>query len=46
MIWNCEIAVFFLMKSATQHLWQHQLPKSKKEIGLRINLTFRKVIHQ
>ena len=30
-----------LMKGATQHHWLHQIPKTKKEIGKRINLTFR-----
>lgn len=30
-----------LMKGATQHHWLHQLPKTKKQIGKRINLTFR-----
>lgn len=32
-----------LMKGATQHHWQHQLPKSKRVMGPRINLTFREV---
>ena len=30
-----------LMKGATQHHWLHQIPKTKKKIGKRINLTFR-----
>lgn len=30
-----------LMKGKTQHFWQHQVPKTKKPIGERINLTFR-----
>ncbi|MDO6597590.1 alpha-ketoglutarate-dependent dioxygenase AlkB [Oceanihabitans sp. 2_MG-2023] len=30
-----------LMKGATQENWLHQVPKTKKEIGKRINLTFR-----
>ncbi len=30
-----------LMKGKTQHFWQHQIPKSKKINGPRINLTFR-----
>jgi len=33
-----------LMKGETQHFWQHQVPKTKKEVQPRINLTFR-VIH-
>ena len=32
---------FLLMKGATQHFWQHQIPKTTKEIEPRINLTFR-----
>lgn len=32
-----------LMKGATQHHWLHQIPKTKKKIGERINLTFRKI---
>jgi alkylated DNA repair dioxygenase AlkB len=30
-----------LMKGDTQHNWLHQLPKTTKNIGERINLTFR-----
>ncbi|MCK0131333.1 alpha-ketoglutarate-dependent dioxygenase AlkB [Flavobacteriaceae bacterium F08102] len=33
-----------LMRGTTQHYWQHQIPKTKKHMGARINLTFRKVI--
>ncbi len=32
-----------LMKGSTQHFWQHQLPKTAKNLGERINLTFRKI---
>lgn len=32
-----------LMKGKTQHHWLHQIPKSSKEIGPRINLTFRRI---
>ena len=34
---------FLLMKGATQHFWQHQIPKAAKVTEPRINLTFRKV---
>ncbi len=34
---------FLLMAGSTQHFWQHQLPKTAKPIGPRINLTFRKI---
>jgi alkylated DNA repair dioxygenase AlkB len=32
-----------LMKGSTQHFWQHQLPKTAKPVGSRINLTFRRL---
>ncbi|CDF78503.1 DNA N1-methyladenine dioxygenase [Formosa agariphila KMM 3901] len=32
-----------IMKGGTQDYWLHQLPKTKKKIGKRINLTFRTV---
>ncbi|MDX1427051.1 MAG: alpha-ketoglutarate-dependent dioxygenase AlkB, partial [Salegentibacter mishustinae] len=31
-----------IMKGSMQHFWKHQLPKTKKEVAPRINLTFRK----
>jgi len=33
-----------IMKGTTQKYWKHQLPKTKKIISPRINLTFRKII--
>ena len=30
-----------IMSGTTQHCWKHQIPKTKKEIQPRINLTFR-----
>lgn len=36
-----ENGSLLLMKGATQHFWLHQIPKTKKEVGQRINLTFR-----
>ncbi len=33
-----------LMQGETQHHWLHQIPKTKKPIGERINLTFRVII--
>jgi len=36
-----ENGSLLLMKGATQHFWKHQIPKTKKNIGPRINLTFR-----
>ncbi len=32
---------FLLMGGATQHYWQHQVPKTSQMIGERLNLTFR-----
>jgi alkylated DNA repair dioxygenase AlkB len=32
---------FLLMRGTTQHRWLHQIPKTKKPISERINLTFR-----
>jgi len=33
-----------LMQGATQHHWLHQIPKTAKPIGERINLTFRVIV--
>ena len=33
-----------IMKGETQHFWKHQLPKTRKKVAPRINLTFRKII--
>lgn len=32
-----------IMKGGMQHFWKHQLPKTRKEVLPRINLTFRKI---
>ena len=32
-----------LMKGATQHFWQHQIPKTISQIESRLNLTFRTI---
>jgi len=36
-----EHGSLLLMKGTTQHFWKHQIPKTLKPIGSRINLTFR-----
>jgi alkylated DNA repair dioxygenase AlkB len=36
-----EHGSLLLMKGTTQHFWKHQIPKTSKPIGERINLTFR-----
>lgn len=33
-----------VMKGELQHFWQHQVPKTSKSVGKRINLTFRVII--
>ncbi len=33
-----------LMEGTTQHFWKHQIAKTAKKVGPRINLTFRKVL--
>ncbi|TAF67545.1 MAG: alpha-ketoglutarate-dependent dioxygenase AlkB [Cytophagales bacterium] len=42
---HLENGSLLLMQGATQHYWQHELPKSKKIATARINLTFRKLLH-
>lgn len=41
---DLESGSLLLMQGVTQHHWQHQIPKTKKLVGPRINLTFR-VLH-
>jgi alkylated DNA repair dioxygenase AlkB len=36
-----EHGSLLIMKGTTQHFWKHQIPKTSKPIGSRINLTFR-----
>jgi alkylated DNA repair dioxygenase AlkB len=38
-----ENGSLLLMKGTTQHFWKHQVPKTTKPIGPRINLTFRTI---
>lgn len=33
-----------MMSGESQHHWEHQIPKTKKVLGPRINLTFRKLL--
>lgn len=39
-----EHGSLLLMQGATQHNWQHQLPKTSKFVEPRINLTFRVIL--
>jgi len=36
-----ESGSLLVMKGETQHYWLHQIPKTKKKVEARINLTFR-----
>ncbi|BDB52741.1 alpha-ketoglutarate-dependent dioxygenase AlkB family protein [Flavobacterium ammonificans] len=38
-----EHGSLLLMKGSTQHFWKHQIPKTAKPVGTRINLTFRSI---
>jgi alkylated DNA repair dioxygenase AlkB len=38
-----EHGSLLLMQGTTQYFWKHQIPKTSKLIGPRINLTFRKI---
>ncbi len=38
---DLEHGSLLLMKGTAQHFWKHQLPKTKKPVFPRINLTFR-----
>lgn len=38
-----ENGSLLLMKGPTQHFWKHQVPKTAKPVGQRINLTFRTI---
>jgi len=40
---NLEHGSLLIMKGEMQHFWKHQIAKTKKEIGERINLTFRTI---
>lgn len=41
---DLEHGSFLLMQGGTQHYWLHRIPKSKKLLKERINLTFRSVL--
>ena len=36
-----EHGSLLIMQGTTQHFWKHQIPKTSKAVGSRINLTFR-----
>lgn len=39
-----EPGSLLIMKGEMQHFWLHQIPKTKRDIGERINLTFRTIL--
>lgn len=43
---SCDLTSgsLLLMRGTTQHYWEHQIPKRKRIMGGRINLTFRKIM--
>ena len=38
---DLTVGSLLIMAGSTQHFWLHQLPKSSRALGPRINLTFR-----
>ncbi|QYS88629.1 MULTISPECIES: alpha-ketoglutarate-dependent dioxygenase AlkB [Flavobacterium] len=38
---NLQHGSLLIMQGAIQHFWKHQIPKTQRDIGPRINLTFR-----
>ena len=41
---NLNSGSLLLMKGKTQECWLHQVPKTRKEVSPRINLTFRTIL--
>jgi len=41
---NLEHGSLLIMKDPLQQKWEHQIPKTLKNVGPRINLTFRKIV--
>lgn len=41
---NLASGSLLIMAGETQHYWQHTIPKTKRPVAPRINLTFRKVL--
>ncbi|WP_417875574.1 alpha-ketoglutarate-dependent dioxygenase AlkB family protein [Winogradskyella sediminis] len=40
---NLENGSLLIMKGEMQHYWLHQIPKTKKQVNERLNLTFRTI---
>jgi alkylated DNA repair dioxygenase AlkB len=43
---NLDPGSILIMKGESQQYWEHRLPKKKSIAGARINLTFRRILHQ
>jgi alkylated DNA repair dioxygenase AlkB len=43
LVLELEHGSLLVMSGATQHHWRHALPKTRRSIGPRVNLTFRLV---
>ncbi len=45
---NFEVGhgTLIIMAGTMQQFWKHEVPKTKKDVGERINLTFRKIATQ
>ena len=41
---DLEHGSLLLMSGPTQRYWRHHIPKTKIDIGVRLNLTFRRII--
>ena len=41
--WWLNPGSLFVMRGATQRHWQHEVPKTKRRVRPRINLTFRMI---
>lgn len=46
LILDLEPGSLLIMQGSTQHFWKHELPKTLKEKGPRINLTFRRILSE
>ena len=41
---DLESGSLLIMQGDTQRFWKHQIPKTKRTVGSRINLTFRSIV--
>ncbi len=43
---SVKSGTLIIMAGSTQQFWKHDVPKTKENVGERINLTFRKIVQQ